>query len=113
MDSDHDAVEQIDLAQVTAEARGVAICDLTQTLPFIKDGKKISIDGLALLITQEVPADLCSHADLCSLRFPVTYIPTKDPLLVHGSLLQLGDVEVQCKLKKNPRMQWSSPLLGS
>ena len=61
---------------------------------------KISTDGLALLITQE--ADLCSHVDLCSQPFPVTYIPTKDPFLVHRSLLQLGDVEVQRKAQEEP-----------
>ena len=64
-----DEIPQIQFSQVTADMRGIAICDLTH--------------ALALLITQEVPHDLKSMADLGSLRFPATYLPTKNPVLCH------------------------------
>lgn len=70
--------------------RGIAVCDLTQALPYLKDYKSLSADALALLITQEVPTELKGMAELCALRFPATY----DPMLIQGSLLRLGDVTV-------------------
>eukprot|EP00435_Cladocopium_sp_Y103_P017800 s1742_g4.t1 len=102
VDPDHDAVEQITLDQVTADARGIAICDLPQALPYIKEALRISSDALALLVLQEVPTELREHADLCSLRYPATYLPTKDPLLIQGSLLQLGDIPIQRKPVEEP-----------
>eukprot|EP00435_Cladocopium_sp_Y103_P055969 s825_g18.t1 len=102
VDQDLDDVEQITLDKVTADAQGIAICDLAQALPYIKEARKISSASLALLITQEVPTELREQADLCSLRFPATYLPTQDPLLVQGSLLQLGDVPVQRKALEEP-----------
>ena len=102
VDPDHDGVEQITLPQVTADARGVAICDLAQALPYIKEAKRISSDALALLITQEIPDEFRAQVDQCTLRFPVTYLPTGDPLLIHGALLQLGDIPVHRKAMEEP-----------
>ena len=103
VDAEDEEVPQIQLSQVTADMRGIAICDLTQALPYIKDYTSLSADALALMITQEVPHDLKCLAALESLRFPATYLPTKDPMLIQGCLLQLGDVAV--RRRANEEMQ--------
>eukprot|EP00435_Cladocopium_sp_Y103_P059762 s55_g21.t1 len=94
VDADNDQVGQVPLSQVVTDARGIAICTKAEALPFIQEYKSISADALALLITEDIPTDLRGAARISSLRYPVTYLPTADPLLVQGCLLQLGDVPV-------------------
>ena len=86
------------MSEVSTGTRGIAICGLADALPFIQDFKSISTDALALLLIEDVPADLKARARISSLRFPATYLTTSDPLLVQGSILQLGDVTVQSAL---------------
>ena len=94
VDAEDDLLEQLPLDQVVAEARGIALCTKQEAMPFIQDAKSISQDALALLIIEDIPMDQRARASISSLRFPVTYVPTADPLLIHGCLLQLGDVLV-------------------
>eukprot|EP00435_Cladocopium_sp_Y103_P031943 s1553_g8.t1 len=91
VDDEGDQVAQIKLSQVTADARGLAIASLAASMPYLQERKNISADALGLLILEEVPSHLKATANVTALRFPVTYLPTQDPLLIHGSLLQLGD----------------------
>ena len=93
-------VEQIDLSQVVADSRGIALCSVADAIPYINEPKNISPEALALLILEDVPADRRAAANIVSLRFPVTYLPTKDPLLVNGCILQLGDIEVRRKIQE-------------
>ena len=94
VDPDEDHVLQITLSEVVAEARGVAVCTAQEAIPYMKESRNISSDALALLITEDIPADQRGGANIASLRFPATFTPTKDPLLINGCLLQLGDTEV-------------------
>ena len=100
-DEMEEPVPQIDLSQVTADARGVALCTVSEAIPYINEPKNISTEALALLILEDVPADRRAKANITSMRFPVTFLPTKDPLLVNGCILQLGDTEVQRKVEKD------------
>ena len=95
-------MSQILLSQVVADARGVALATLTEALPYLKEERYISTDALGLLILEEVPAHLKGVASISSIRFPVTYLPTQDPLLIQGSLLQLGDHPVARKTIQDP-----------
>ena len=48
------AVPPLPFHAVTADARGVAICTAQQALPFIKAGKRISPEALALVVNEPV-----------------------------------------------------------
>ena len=101
VDPDGDEIEQIELGQVAADPRGIAICSGVEALPYIKEPKNLSTEPLALLITEDIPVEQRGLASICSIRFPATFIPTNDPLLINGSLLQLGDAEVSRNVPDN------------
>ena len=86
---------QLSFAEVGAQATGVCFCSPAQAAPFIADAQSLSVGALGLLITAEVPPDSQGSARVSSLRFPAVYGPTNEAVLVTGSLLQLGDEEVQ------------------
>jgi hypothetical protein len=75
---------------------------VNEALPYLREKKNISHDALALLITEDVPAHLKGTATVSSLRFPVTYLPTSDPLLIHGCILQFGDHDVHRVQQPDP-----------
>ena len=102
VDSDGDTIAQLSLDQVIADARGIALCTAAEAQPYMKEVKNISADALALLLTEDVPTEARGHANMTSIRFPATYLPTNDPLLIHGCLLQLGDVEVRRHADEDP-----------
>eukprot|EP00438_Fugacium_kawagutii_P000487 Skav216947 [mRNA] locus=scaffold3396:193301:197611:+ [translate_table: standard] len=102
IDSDEDFVPQITMDQVVADARGLAICSLQEAIPYVRETKNISTDALGLLIIEEVPTDVRGQANITSLRFPVTFRPTQDPLLISGCLLQLGDTEISRRVQEDP-----------
>eukprot|EP00435_Cladocopium_sp_Y103_P053215 s2024_g17.t1 len=102
VDDEGDQVAQIPLSQVIADARGLAIATLSEALPYLRETKNISSDALGLLITEEVPSNLKALANVAAIRFPATYLPTQDPLLIHGSLLQLGDHPISRKSLQDP-----------
>eukprot|EP00435_Cladocopium_sp_Y103_P041171 s401_g11.t1 len=102
VDDEGDQVAQIPLTQVVADARGLAVASLSEALPYLKEMKNISADALGLLITEEVPTNLRARANVASIRFPATYVPTQDPLLINGSLLQLGDHPISRRVNQDP-----------
>lgn len=102
IDDESDQVEQIPLTQVTADSRGLAIATLSDALPYLREQESISTDALGLLITEEVPSHLKAQAKVTSINFPATYLPTQDPLLVNGCLLQLGDHEISRQQVQDP-----------
>ena len=86
---------QLSFAEVGAQATGVCFCSPAQAAPFIADAQSLSVGALGLLITAEVPIESQGSARISSLRFPAVYSPTHEAVLVTGSLLQLGDEDVQ------------------
>ena len=89
------AVPPLPFHAVTADVRGVAICTAQQALPFIKAGKRISPEALALVINEPVEAPV--GAEIAPLIFPAQYQGTGEPVLLRGALLQLGDIAVSRK----------------
>jgi len=101
-DSEGDLIPQIDITQVTADARGIAICNLTDAKPYLSQTSSISTDALALLTLDEIPTSERGVANVAVMRFPVVFGPTNDPLLVHGCIVQLGDIKVNRHQPKDP-----------
>ena len=85
---------QIQLDNLSPTARGVVVVTLAQALPFLKDDKSVSVDALALLTTQEVPSEAHGLLPVVNMRWPAIYAGTQEPILVCGSLIQLGDENV-------------------
>jgi hypothetical protein len=106
VDREGDCVPQLTLDEVVADARGTALCTVAEAQPYMQEVKNISADALALPITAEIPVDAHGQANITTLRFPATFLPTKDPLLIHGCLLQLGDMEVQRRADEDPVDVW-------
>ena len=94
-DSSHDNVPQIALEQVQTEARGIAVVTRQEAQPFLDSLKSISVDALGLLITSEVDSSSRGSTKVTNMRFPATYEPTKEQILVNGALLLLGDMAIE------------------
>ena len=101
-DSEGDQVDQIDISQVTADARGIAICTISEARPYLGQLDSISTDALALLTVEEIPPTERGKATVSCTRFPAVYVPTKDPLLIHGCLIQLGEGRINRHMPKDP-----------
>ena len=93
--SDGTSLKQLALVEVKAQATGVCFCSPAQAAMFIADGRNLSVDPLALVVTSELQVEAGRPARVSTVRFPAIYAPTAEAVLVLGSLVQLGDVEVQ------------------
>jgi hypothetical protein len=63
-------------------------------MPYLREDKSITMDSLAILTTSPVPPASQGLIPVCNLRYPAVYIPTKEIVLIEGSLVQLGDSSV-------------------
>ena len=86
---------QLAFDEVQSQSTGIAFCTASQMQPFISNPQSISVDALALLSTAVLPADATAGLPATNVRFPATYAPTGEPVLLSGTLLQLGDENVE------------------
>ena len=94
-DEDGDDVPQIQFTEVKSNGRGIAICSQTDARAFIADSTSISTDALALLVLPPLPSEACASASIASMRFPATYGPQHEPMLIQGTMVRLGDVDIR------------------
>ena len=90
---DGTGLHQIPFEEVTNEAHGLAFCTAEQALPFLQ-GDPLSTDPLCLVTTSEAPTDITTKRQHVPVRYPVIYQPTQEPILINGSLINLGDESV-------------------
>ncbi|CAE7221657.1 Pol, partial [Symbiodinium necroappetens] len=86
-------LKQLSFDEVQAQASGICFCTVEQAGPFLALGRNLSVDALALATTAELPDSLALQVS--SVRYPAVFTPTQEAILVSGSLIQLGDEEVQ------------------
>ena len=98
VDSGKNPLRQISIEKVKADASGVAVASVEQAMRFLQDGVSISPDHLALLTSSEIPQPTPGHLTVENITWPALF--QNEPLLVRGSMLQLGDLHVA--LKKGP-----------
>ena len=98
---DDTTVKPIQLTAVVAEARGIALCTLSQALPFIQTNKSISTDALALALTELPEDNIITKANITKTLIPAKHKGTGEPILLQGGLFQLGDIHVQRAKVKN------------
>ena len=95
VDQDGDSIPQIPFQEVVADKRGLAICSRQEALSFLNPFKTISADSLALLTTSELDNVDKGAADIVSIRYSAIFVPTQEPVILQGSLLQLGDMKIE------------------
>ena len=88
-------LEQIDLAAVKKDVQGIAFASFVEVQPFLQQGTAISEKALAILTTSEIPSDQANGVTCVNLRYPAQYRGTKEPILVTGTLVQLGQKVVE------------------
>ena len=92
-------VHQLKMEDVATHRAGLAFGRVGDVLPFIREGKSLSLDGLAVLTTSRIPPSEQGLLPVMNLRFPLLYVPTQEPILLEGSLVNLGDLTVIRKLE--------------
>ena len=85
---------QLDMDSVAADKSGVAFGTLEDVGPFLREDKSITMDSLAIITTAPVPPASQGLMPVTNLRFPAIYLPTKEIILIEGSIVQLGDCSV-------------------
>ena len=88
-------VTQIGFSELKQGAAGLVIVTVNDIAPFLKEGEAISAGALAALTTTVVPDGTSSSLPRVQLRYPVQYQGTNEPILLQGSLIQLGKIPVQ------------------
>ena len=96
-------VLQIASEAVKVDSTGISIVSLELAQRFLLDSKKLSTDPLALLTTVAIPTPTPGTLIVETLTWPA--LLGDEPLLIRGSLVQLGDVHVM--LKTGPKQDAS------
>ena len=89
VDSDDMVVPPITLQEVTSNARGICVVTTDQALQLGDVSSSLSTDALAVVSIGELPVLRADHQT--TLQWPAFYVPTREPVLVKGTLLNLGD----------------------
>ena len=89
------AVSQIPFTEVKKDGKGLAFSSVADVSPFLKQGLVISNQALAVLTVSVIPADLVNSMNCLNLRFPVQYKGTGEPILLFGTLVQLGKISIE------------------
>eukprot|EP00438_Fugacium_kawagutii_P008243 Skav226262 [mRNA] locus=scaffold2708:164460:168437:+ [translate_table: standard] len=92
VDDHEDVVPPITFPEVDSNARGVCVVSVDQALELQALDSSLSSDALAVVCIGEIASK--PGFKQCDLRWPALYTPTKEPILVKGTLLNLGDLEV-------------------
>ncbi len=94
---DDTVVTQIEMSTVQAHRTGIAYGTLEDAAPFLQEDRSISLDGLAILTTTRIPPDRLGLLPATNMRIPALFGPTEEPILLDGSLLNLGDKTITRK----------------
>ena len=79
----------IPLADLKADCTGITIASLEQVHRFLVDSKALSTEALGMLTVQRVPDNHPGQLPVEHLTWPALF--GDEPLLIRGSLIQLGD----------------------
>lgn len=91
--TDGTKLTQITSLQINQQARGFAVVNIDEALPFFDITDPIGKAGIALMILDHQDKRIPEHCK--TIRFPAQYAETDEPVIVTASLLQLGQQQVQ------------------
>ena len=98
-------ISQIAFADLGANQTGLAFCHLMDVMPYLQEGKAIAPSALGVLTMAPVPQEYRSSLPMQDMRYPAVFKVSKEPLLIHGSLIQLGKVTItRADLSGSPQM---------
>ena len=83
------------IQELVSDAKGVAIVTQEMAKDLRSDSTNLSVDSLAVVTIGELPADTSDR--VTAVQWPAVYKLTSEPILVSGSLVQLGDLTVERK----------------
>lgn len=92
VDDHEDVIGLISFPEVETNARGICVVTVDQAMDFQNLTANLSTDALAVVCIGELPD--FPHLTQHDLQWPALYLPTKEPILIKGTLLQLGDIAV-------------------
>lgn len=87
---------------LAADKAGLAFGTLEDINPFLEEDRFLTMDALAVQTTSPAPPNGQGLIRVSNLRFPATYGPTMEAVLIDGSMVQLGDCSVVRKLSDSP-----------
>ena len=85
-------VGPIAFPEVVANARGICIVTPEQAAQLGNFANSLSSDALAIVSIGELP-EICAEKQT-TLMWPAFYTPTREPVLVKGTLANLGDISI-------------------
>ena len=91
--SDGTKLTQITHLQISPQAKGFAVVNIEDALPFFDIHDPIGKAGIALFILDHQDRRLPDHCK--TIRFPAQYAETDEPVIVTAAVLQLGQQAVQ------------------
>ena len=83
-------VEHLHISSVGKGKTGIAFTTIHQAMPYLQGAEQLSAGPLAILTTTPAPSISTLVAE--NLMYPAMHANTLEPLLIHGSLIQLGKV---------------------
>ncbi|CAK9103232.1 Retrovirus-related Pol polyprotein from type-1 retrotransposable element R2 [Durusdinium trenchii] len=99
----------ITMQNLRPDQRGLAIATEEQAVTFLKDSRNISTDAFGLLTIGEL-ANSDSDSRVEHLHWTALYRPTQEPVIIRGSLINLGDVSIE---KKAPAKAQTMPKIDT
>ena len=93
VDPDGDVVQMLEYKELVSNARGVAVVSHEQAIQLTSDDTNLSTDSLAILTIGDI-GNSVSHRVFENIQWPAVYRPNKEPVLIAGTLIQLGDLHV-------------------
>ena len=94
MTQDGNPILPIPMTMVGKDRAGLAFGTVAEVIPFLKEGASLTLDALAVLTVAPVPVESHGLLPVTNIRYPALYKPTQEPILIDGSLIQLGDISV-------------------
>ncbi|CAJ1392429.1 unnamed protein product [Effrenium voratum] len=90
VDNDGKEVPQIAFQDIGQGKAGLAFGGLNELAPYLREGVTISTEALGVLTTVPIPNEMIGSLNVTNCRFPAHYQATSEPVLIQGSLVQLG-----------------------
>ena len=93
VDPDGDVVQMLEYKELVSNARGISVVSHAQALQLTSDDTNLSTDALAILTIGDISSSV-SHRVSAAIQWPAVYRPNREPVLIAGTLIQLGDIHV-------------------
>ena len=93
-------VSQISMAQIGPLATGVAISTMLEAEPFLRTGKYVSQEPLALLVLNAPSVKHCSALPSAQVTIPARCVVNNEPILLEATLVQLGGSKIDKAVHK-------------